>query len=54
MRSRAARSTRMASPLGNPRASGRDRCLGRGALSVTYLHMLFDGARSSTHTGAYV
>lgn len=38
----------------NIQASGRDRCLGRGALSVTYLHMLFGSALSTTHIGAYV
>lgn len=38
----------------NARAGGRDRCLGRRALSVTYLHMLLGSALSTTHSAAYV
>jgi len=38
----------------NAQASGRDRCLGHRALSVTYLHMLVGLAHSIPDIGAYV
>lgn len=39
------------SPAGT-RASGHDRCLGRGALSVTYPHMFFRSVLSAPLAGS--